>query len=78
MTSWAKPSAYLLAYRYANESEWRRHLLWLETEGYPQIKALRADRKGNPGSEGIRAAPADQQGGVNDGPGGFDFVRDEE
>ena len=51
MTSWGKPSAYLLAYKYANASEWRRHLAWLEERGYPFIAQLqkelaREDRKG--------------------------------
>jgi len=43
MTAWAKPSDLLLAYKYATEREWRRHLAWLELEGYPHIAKLRSE-----------------------------------
>ena len=40
MTSWAKPADYLIAYKYANASEWRRHLAWLKDQGYPFLAQL--------------------------------------
>ena len=43
MTSWPKPPAYLTAYKHANVSEWRRHLLWLEERGYPYLAQLRKE-----------------------------------
>ena len=43
MTSWAKAADYLIAYKYANASEWRRHLAWLEERGYPYLSQLRKE-----------------------------------
>lgn len=41
--TWGKPSDYLLAHKFANASEWRRHLMWLEEKGYPLIAQLRKE-----------------------------------
>ena len=44
MTAWAKPKDLLIAYKFANAGEWRRHLNWLEAEGYPYMPQLRKER----------------------------------
>ena len=43
MTSWAKPKDLLIAYKFANAGEWRRHLMWLEDKGYPFLAQLRKE-----------------------------------
>jgi hypothetical protein len=52
MTAWAKPKDLLIAFKFANESEWRRHLEWLRTEGYPWIHKLEKDRQSLAGRAG--------------------------
>ena len=69
VTSWAKPADYLIAYKYANVSEWRRHLAWLEERGYPFIAQLQKElarekahqlARGAKASRGRDAEPAIQ------------------
>jgi hypothetical protein len=56
VTAWAKPKDLLIAFKFANESEWRRHLEWLRTEGYPWIHKLEKDRQSLAGrSRGLGA-----------------------
>ena len=43
LTAWAKPKDLLIAYKFANASEWRRHLIWLEDKGYPFLAQLRKE-----------------------------------
>ena len=44
MTAWAKPADLLIAYKFASASEWRRHIAWLEKEGYPWLAQLEKER----------------------------------
>ena len=77
MTSWAKPKDLLIAYKFASESEWRRHIGWLEKEGYPFIAQLRKEveragekRRGPSPSEALGRSGQGDEGGLEEVEGG--------
>lgn len=71
MTAWAKPADLLIAYKYANASEWRRHIEWFKDNGYPWHAQLRkeadkvlAGRTGGVGALGGASRGAEPEGEI--------------
>jgi hypothetical protein len=78
MTTWAKPSDLMLAYRNASRWESRRHIEWFREQGYPHVKQLEKlfeDREGRAGAGALRVQGRGSWALGADGSGGFDPLR---
>jgi hypothetical protein len=72
MTAWAKPRDLLIAYKFASQSEWRRHIAKLEELGYPFLAQLqkelaRGDREGRSDAAGPAGKNRSGEGVGSDG-----------